>query len=1002
MQSSLKVSRSIPRSCSNPVFAAYKKYLQCYYSARTLAPADKYLPIMEAPYINLAIIGKGHYDPSQRDEFTKSTLHGGVDQILQNKKPINFEDLLTYYEGRKPVRFVLVDGPPGIGKSTFAWEVCRRWDENFREYNIVVLLKLREKWVLNATSLSDLFRYPPDPDYSKCIAKELNDSHGRDVLLVLDGFDEVSHSFPENSVMKYILCRQLLPNCTIILTTRPSAKHTLRLNFQPQVDKHVEIIGFTEEERVKYITEVFNNEPELQGNFLTYMFLVPHIKSMMYIPLNCAIIAQVYYESQSSQGLAIPKTRTQLYKALTHSLLVRYMKESNHDYSSVLPENLNKKDLGMFKTLAKFAFDSYHKGKSRKVTFFKEDIPLDFAHFGLMNESTEMYASKGVEKTFSFLHLSLQEYLAAWHLANSYGIDFQIAYYGLALSTYTSLQHQYRNYSSCNKEESALLSSIENDRSSLVEPAIFLAGITGCRCQPEGCKNKWEIYLGQEGLEPTRMLVHSLYETQNPNIISCYFAGEDCRRDVVIGLGLHTAHTPYDCYALTYCLQHSLGQVNLDFYINDDDVLLVKIFVKGLIDHCSTTPSLALEHLRLWLLADSVEDVKTCLYHMTKAKFLRETKKIVIYSKSRSLNIAQTFLQSLIKLQHLEVHIDSPTSWEWLTAIKSLSDLCILHISSDEGCCLPQTDLSWPIKHKLTEVVLDIKYSSHDLCSSTDMLVYSLLKSVVLSKSSLIKKMVLPNITRDMMASVHNIIQHCPNLEMLDLKRSRLGYDGIIYICSALRYNTSLKYLVIDEDLQLPPSRITKQSLVQFITFASMERLSLPCKTTCTDFLLELNRILKDNRTLEGMKIQCGLFLPLSAGEHGEYCQWTGRGPLEQFNLRAVCSGISPTLRRSFSLSDLTQSQTFLFWDNWLSFVGPRKVFKVDFKKFFSFRKDRKKVMFTRPSFTAPDTQLLRPFLNLDHRLKECLEISDFHQYLDMLMGTFQGVMKEVSNISLH
>ena len=134
---------------------------------------------------------------------------------------------------------------------------------------------------------------------------------------------------------------------------------------------------------MKYITEVFHNEPELQGNFLTYMFLVPHI---MYIPLNCAIIAQVYYESQSSQGLAIPKTRTQLYKALTHSLLVRHMKGSNRDYSSVLPENLNNKNLGMFKTLAKFAFDSYHEGKSRKVTFFKVDIPLDFAHFGFMHE----------------------------------------------------------------------------------------------------------------------------------------------------------------------------------------------------------------------------------------------------------------------------------------------------------------------------------------------------------------------------------------------------------------------------------------------------------------------------------------------------------------------------------------------------------------------------------------------------------------------------------------
>ena len=77
---------------------------------------------------------------------------------------------------------------------------------------------------------------------------------------------------------------------------------------------------------MKYITEVFGKEPELQVNFLKYMFLVPHIKSMMYIPLNSAIIAQVYYESQSSHHLAILRTRTQLYKVLTHSLLVRHVK----------------------------------------------------------------------------------------------------------------------------------------------------------------------------------------------------------------------------------------------------------------------------------------------------------------------------------------------------------------------------------------------------------------------------------------------------------------------------------------------------------------------------------------------------------------------------------------------------------------------------------------------------------------------------------------------------
>ena len=368
--SSQAVSQPVPQSGLSPVLTKYKKYLQAYYNARVLAPADKYLPTLHTPYINLAMISRGHHDRGERDEFTLKTLHGGVDQILESKSPINIEDLLSSGSCGEPVRFLLVEGPPGIGKSTFAWELCRRWDEieSLRDYHTVVLLKLREKWVLNATSLSDLFRYPSNPDFSKNIAEELVATQGKHLLLVLDGFDEVSHSFHEDSVIKSILCKQLLPECTIILTTRPSAKATLRSVCQPPVNKHVEIIGFTEKERVRYITEVFSKEPELQANFLKYMFLVPHIKSMMYIPLNCAIIAQVYSESQSSHHLAIPRTRTQLYKALAHSLLVRHMKmkEGNREYTSMLPEGLNKENMERFRVLAKFAFDSYHTGMSLK------------------------------------------------------------------------------------------------------------------------------------------------------------------------------------------------------------------------------------------------------------------------------------------------------------------------------------------------------------------------------------------------------------------------------------------------------------------------------------------------------------------------------------------------------------------------------------------------------------------------------------------------------------
>ena len=601
---------------------------------------------------------------------------------------------------------------------------------------------------------------------------------------------------------------------------------------------------------MRYITEVFSKEPELQANFLKYMFLVPHIKSMMYIPLNCAIIAQVYSESQSSHHLAIPRTRTQLYKALAHSLLVRHMKmeEGNCVYTSMLPEGLNKEDMERFRVLAKFAFDSYHTGRplkrlsrfrtreirSKKVTFFKEDIPEGLVHFGFMNESTEMFAGKGVEQTFSFLHLSLQEYLAAWHNAHSYSLEFQVAYHGLAsgvneeleyeeyqgfedipfmiqesnITPYSSRNRRRRQriprYRGSNREEEDLLSSLMPLRESLVEPAIFLAGITGWRCQSEDGRNHWEMYLSHDTarVRDPSVLLRSLYEAQNQTILSHYFNDYSGRKKIRIGTDISWAsQTPYDCYALSYCLAHSSDQFSLSIRVSRDDVVsLVETFVKGLEDHCKPP---TVWYLRVELEIDSVEGSNKCMFWLAKATFLPKLKEI--YFTTRVLNnsaLAHTFLQSLVNLQSLVVNVRHPTSWEWLAALRSLRELKVLRISSDEECSPPPSDLlCGPVEHRLPEVVLDIELPSnsvYEVRSSTDALVDTLLKSVLISNQ--ITRMVLPNISRETMAGVHSILLHCPSLTSLELKRTRLGYDGILHICSALRNNTTLKCLVIEYD----------------------------------------------------------------------------------------------------------------------------------------------------------------------------------------------------------
>ena len=79
----------------SPVLAKYSEYLKYCYSARSLAPQDKYFPTKSALYVSLAMLHKEVYDPQKRDEFTRQTSHGEVDQILTYKSPIGIEDLLT-------------------------------------------------------------------------------------------------------------------------------------------------------------------------------------------------------------------------------------------------------------------------------------------------------------------------------------------------------------------------------------------------------------------------------------------------------------------------------------------------------------------------------------------------------------------------------------------------------------------------------------------------------------------------------------------------------------------------------------------------------------------------------------------------------------------------------------------------------------------------------------------------------------------------------------------
>ena len=102
----------------------YADYLSAVYANRPVAKADKWPPTPSTVYIKLALVKKERVSRAEADEFTRLTLQGNIDTILQAKEQIEMDDILN---GGNKTRFVVVEGAPGIGKNTFVWELCRQW-----------------------------------------------------------------------------------------------------------------------------------------------------------------------------------------------------------------------------------------------------------------------------------------------------------------------------------------------------------------------------------------------------------------------------------------------------------------------------------------------------------------------------------------------------------------------------------------------------------------------------------------------------------------------------------------------------------------------------------------------------------------------------------------------------------------------------------------------------------------------------------------------------------
>ena len=145
-----------------------------------------------------------------------------------------------------------------------------------------------------AHTIDDLL-YHPDPKLRQAVT-ELVEQNGEGMLLILDGYDELTTKQRESaSVIQWLMSRELLCRATLIVTSRPLATRTLHPNFQQSIDQHIEVLGFTDKNVEEYINSACGDKPELVEDFKEYLSSHPFSSSLMFNPLQCAIVTDLYH-----------------------------------------------------------------------------------------------------------------------------------------------------------------------------------------------------------------------------------------------------------------------------------------------------------------------------------------------------------------------------------------------------------------------------------------------------------------------------------------------------------------------------------------------------------------------------------------------------------------------------------------------------------------------------------------------------------------------------------
>ena len=339
----------------------------------------------------------------------------------QSAKPVSLKSMFS--SDKKGVRkVILLEGVAGSGKSTLCWYVSKEWSLGrlLQHMKLIILVSVSDPSFHSAKELADLIPHSVK-DRRQAVADAVANIQGEGVCFLFDGCDEAPQLFTRGNFLYHFIAgtsrRSTLSKVTILLTSRPGPAISFEL--LNCVKEKVVVKGFKSLD--EFIQMTVGEDRLKQGQIFKALEMKPELYSLCHLPLHAMILVFLFDFFKDH----LPTTRTELFQPLVCHFLIRHMQtRTKHNISTIVIDDLSTdlpSDIHLL--LCKVSKLAYQSILDKKVAFSLDmlrDAGIDPTcvssdTFGLLQVQHQI-TMRGPRSLYEFHHLSLQEFLAAFHI----------------------------------------------------------------------------------------------------------------------------------------------------------------------------------------------------------------------------------------------------------------------------------------------------------------------------------------------------------------------------------------------------------------------------------------------------------------------------------------------------------------------------------------------------------------------------------------------------------